>query len=67
MWKLFNIIFGWDYIAWENTAASGIARVHKDHCGNIYYWRYKGTSVLDVIKQRQQVKWLTCSPEKYGL
>lgn len=67
MYKLYHWLFGWDYIQWRNSAAQGVARVYKSHCGRIYYWRYKITDLADDIKTRDQVLWLTCSPEKYGL
>lgn len=64
-WKLLHTLFGWDYIAWKNMADQGVARVHKDALGLPYYWRYKNTKVLDVIRSKDQVVWLTCKPEKY--
>lgn len=66
MWKLFNYLFGWDYVTWRNTADNGIARVHVDKTGKVYYWRYKIISVADVITSADNHLWLTCSPEKYG-
>ena len=65
MWKLLNNIFGWDYIQWSNSADSGVARVHKEHGGKCWYWRYKTTHLADVIKEPGQVLWLTCEPSKY--
>ena len=65
IWPLLNKIFGWDYVAWSNSAASGVARVHRDYTGVTYYWRYKITGLSDEIKDPRQVLWLTCSPDKY--
>ncbi len=65
MYKLLNKLFGWDYIQWRNTASQGIARVNKDGNGVCWYWRYKNTSLADVIKDKEQVIWLTCEPSKY--
>lgn len=65
MWKLWHRLFGFDYIYWHNSAADGIARVWRTKCGNVVYWRYKNTKVLDEIKRHQDVKWLTCVPTKY--
>jgi hypothetical protein len=41
MYRLLNRLFGWDYIAWRNTCDQGIARIHKDGNGVLFYWRYK--------------------------
>jgi hypothetical protein len=65
MYKLLNTLFGWDYIAWRNSAAQGIARVYKLPDGTTFYWRYKCTKVLDVILTPGQVIWLTCDSTKY--
>lgn len=65
IYKLLNILFGWDYVAWNNIAAQGVARIHVSASGVVFYWRYKSTKVLDVIHRKDQVIWLTCLPEKY--
>ena len=65
MYKLFNKLFDWDYVAWSNTADQGVARVLGLADGKVVYWRYKGVKVLDVISEPKQVKWLTCHPSKY--
>jgi len=67
MYKICKWLFGWDYITWENSADQGIARVHRDKNGNLFYWRYKATSVADPIISAKNHLWLTCSPEKYDL
>ena len=65
IYKLLHKLFGWDYIAWENTADNGIARVFKDENNCVYYWRYKGIKVADRILSKDQVIWLTCNPDKF--
>lgn len=65
MYKIFNKLFGFDYIYWENTADQGVARVFVTKDGNICYWRYRSTRLLDKITNPSQVVWLTCSPTKY--
>lgn len=65
MYKFLNKVFGWDYIYWENSAAQGIARVLKSPNGDIYYYRYKITNLIDIIRNPEQVLWLTCKPDKY--
>lgn len=65
MWKLLNFFFGYDYVVWANVADKGIARVHVDGLGRVFYWRYKSMRVADIIVEPKQVIWLTCSPNKY--
>jgi hypothetical protein len=65
MYKLYNKLFGWNYIAWKNSADQGVARVFVDGSGKICYFRYKNTKVIDEIYKPDQVIWLTCSPNKY--
>jgi hypothetical protein len=65
MYTLLNKLFGWDYIQWNNSIDQGVARVRKDGRGVIWYWRYRSICCADVIREPQQVLWLTCSPEKY--
>ena len=65
MWKLFNFLFGWDYIYWSNSADQGVARVYCSHDGKAFYFRYRILQLVDVIKQPDQVVWLTCEPSKY--
>lgn len=64
MYKIWNKLFGWDYVAWENSADHGIARVYKNSF-QIYYCRYPLTKVFDEIKSKEQVIWLTCNSDKY--
>lgn len=65
MWKLWHLLFGWDYIAWSNFADQGVARVSRDFEGRVYYWRYKSVHLADPIKSPEQVFWLTCPSSKY--
>ncbi len=65
MYKLKNILFGYDYIYWKNSCDNGIARVHRAGDGKVYYFRYKTTNLIDLIQDPNQVIWLTCSPDKY--
>lgn len=64
-YKLKHFLFGWDYIVWKNSADGGIARVHVDKTGRVWYWRYKITRLIDYIDSPSQVHWLTCHPSKY--
>lgn len=68
MWRLLNKLFGWDYVAWTNSADNGIARVHLDGDGRPYYFRYKISKVIDRLcphNQYDTIIWLTCSSSKY--
>ncbi len=65
MWKLLHLMFGWDYIQWRNSADQGVARVRIDGLGRCYYWRYVGIGLADIIRDAEQVVWLTCRPQKY--
>jgi hypothetical protein len=65
IWQALNVLFGWDYVAWRNSADRGIARVHVDGMGRVFYWRYKNTRLADFITEPERVIWLTCGPEKY--
>lgn len=66
MYKLWHKLFGWDYIAWENSADNGIARVRTSGDGTLYYFRYRCAQVIDLIESPEQIKlWLTCSADKY--
>ena len=65
LFRLWKFLFGWDYIQWKNSADSGVARVMADGNGKVFYFRYKSTKVVDVIKDKDQVLWLTCSPDRY--
>jgi hypothetical protein len=65
MWRILHFLFGWDYVAWRNSADRGIARVHVDGMGRVFYWRYKSTRLADFITEPERVIWLTCGSEKY--
>lgn len=65
MWRLFNFLFGWDYVQLRSTVSAGIARVRVDHSGKAYYYRYAVTRVIDVMTDPKDYIWLTCSPHKY--
>jgi hypothetical protein len=65
IYRLLHRLFGWDYIAWQNSAAQGIARVRVDWTGRVWYWRHKSIQVADVITNPFSVLWLTCPPSKY--
>ena len=65
MWKLLHKIFGWDYISWQNHADQGVARVYRGGNGEVYFWRYKSTTLADQIRSPGEVLWLTCPASKY--
>lgn len=74
MYKLLNFLFGWDYVAWKNSADQGVARIHKNPDGVAWMWRYRITDVLDIITSDNitntkgygiTVTFLTCKSSKY--
>lgn len=67
MYKFLNWFFGWDYIYWENSCDHGVARVRLMPNGTVFFYRYNVTQLIDTIKSADQVLWLTCFPNKYGL
>ncbi len=62
MYRLLHRLFGYDYVFWEGLFTSGIARLHLSGDRQPYYW-VNGRA--RVINSRDQVVWLTSSPEKY--
>ena len=65
LYNIMNLLFGYDYIIWKNTADSGIARVYVDKDGTVFYWRYKCTNVVDIMTNPKEYIWLTCNSNKY--
>ena len=65
MYKLWNYIFGWDYIYWSNFCSQGIKRVRITPDGELYYYRYSTLGLIDKIESADQVIWLTCKSDKY--
>ena len=65
MWRLFNWLFGWDYIYWKNSSAQGVARIIELPSGLVGYWQYRSISVFQIICNPDQIIWLTCKSEKY--
>ena len=66
-YKLFNKLFGWDYIHWTNSADQGISMVRVDGEGKAYYYRYFSINVIDPFPPGiyVNIRWLTCLPNKY--
>lgn len=60
MFRLYNKLFGWDYIQWSNFADSGISRIRVDAEGIPYYFRYSGVDIIDRLGTNREVG-LTCS------
>lgn len=67
MYRIWNLLFGWDYVHWRNTADTGIARIHRTPDSVVWYYRYKSTSCIDVITPANwdSVVFLTCNRSKY--
>lgn len=64
MYKLFNWLFGWDYIHWQNYCDASISRVRIDGNGNSYFFRY-GKYITYLDKPSERITWLTCNQYKY--
>lgn len=74
MYKILNFLFGWDYVAWANSADHGIARVYRNEDGQVYYFRYRITNVIDFCTKENlnrdrygtpYLLFLTCHSDKY--
>lgn len=65
LYKILNFIFGYDYIYWKDSASQGIARVRVLEDGTVYYWYSVVLRFFEEIETPDQVKWLTCSSNKY--
>jgi len=48
MYKLFNYLFGWDYIQWSNPVDQGVARVRVDYNNKCWYWQYYTTRIAKI-------------------
>ena len=65
MYRIFNFLFGWDYIYWSNTADQGIARIYSAQDYKVFYFRCKITRLIDLVSDPKEVEWLTCNSSKY--
>ena len=63
MWKLWNKLFGWDYVWYANfTFEASRVRVLPTGEPYIIY-----NDCLYIITNNKRFIWLTCIPEKYGI
>ena len=70
MYKLWNYLFGWDYILWKNCLYSGVSRLRILPNGDVYFLTYGNIELLNNIttgKGNGEVitEWLTCDKSKY--
>ena len=70
MYKIWNYLFGWDYILWKNCLYSGVSRLRILPNGDAYFLTYGNTRLLNNIttgKGNGEVvaEWLTCDKSKY--
>ncbi len=68
--KILNMLFGWDYIYYEINGdyedKRGVSRIIKIPDQRVCYWAmHQGYKTLFILKEPQNVVWLTCAPEKY--
>lgn len=65
-YKILNMLFGWDYVVWKPFLVSGVSRIHQEKgTGRVYYFQ-QHNKAYEIVTSKNQVVWLTCSPEKYG-
>lgn len=63
MWRLFNWLFGWDYIYFDyGYYGYGVRRVRKLPNGAAWYQR---NFRIRKIAREDEVIWLTCKSSKY--
>ena len=66
MYRLWNYLFGWDYILWKNCLYKGVSRVRVLPNGTPYYLEYGRMDTFELIKDNNEVyQWLTCDESKY--
>lgn len=70
LYKLWNYLFGWDYILWRNTMYGGISRIRELPNGDFYFLTYGDPTLLNNITTgigNGEViqEWLTCCKSKY--
>ena len=65
MYILLNLLFGWDYVYWNDSVSHGTARVRILHDGTVFYWYSPILHIFEEIKRPDDVEWLTCKPDKY--
>lgn len=70
MYKLWNYLFGWDYILWENCLYRGVSRLRRLPNGDVYFLAYGNMSCFNNITKgtgngEVVVEWLTCDKNKW--
>lgn len=68
MWRLWNKLFGWDYIYWESSTIEHCitSRIRVTGDGIPYFTSFKYAGYLYKVKDHlHEILWLTCKPEKY--
>lgn len=61
MWKLFNLVFGWDYVQISSFGYYEICKIHRLPDG--FY--IKQLRRYTPLKDSKHLIWLTCHPSKY--
>lgn len=69
MYKIFNKLFGWDYVFWRvgQVGSYGISRIKTFPDGTHYITRYYGAGFVDlnVVEPCIKLTYLTCDASKY--
>ena len=66
MWRLWNKLFGWDYVVWSykhSDLPGDVSRIIVDQTGTPYIHEY--SEVYRALSDASKIIWLTCKPEKY--
>lgn len=67
MWRLWNKLFGWDYV----VSKGKVCRIHNAKNGVSYIVEYTSTQWMEDYVEHTELStinnyiWLTCKPEKY--
>lgn len=66
MWRLWNKLFNWDYVAWSYKSSGipgDVSRIIVDQTETPYIHEYD--EVYRALHDTSKIIWLTCKPEKY--
>lgn len=63
MYRIFKILFGWNYIHWYSGQDQGYSRIFVTKCGSVCFYRFRNNLVT--LKNPEAVIWLTCEPSLY--
>lgn len=70
LYQIFNYLFGWDYILWQDACYKGVSKIRILPNGKPYYLKYGSVRCFEYITEDNCGStivgaWLTCEPSKY--